>query len=84
VGRQRHFLFPIRPQAQPPHELGLPSLSGLDWSSKVSPRSVLEQVLRFATEVGLPVTLAEIGLTDLPPESLHQVANRAALGYNPP
>jgi glycerol dehydrogenase len=48
------------------------------------PRSVLEQVLHFATEVGPPVTLAEIGLTDLSPESLQQVANRAALGYNPP
>jgi len=41
------------------------------------PRSVLEEVLRFATEVGLPVTLAEIGLTDLPGELLQQVANRA-------
>ena len=41
------------------------------------PHPVLEQVLHFATEVGLPVTLAEIGLTDLPPESLRQVANRA-------
>ena len=41
------------------------------------PRSVLEQVLRFAAEVGLPVTLAEIGLTDLPAELLHQIANRA-------
>ena len=41
------------------------------------PRSVLEQVLRFATEVGLPVTLAEIGLTELPTELLQQVAVRA-------
>jgi glycerol dehydrogenase len=41
------------------------------------PRSVLEPVLHFATAVGLPVTLAEIGLTDLPPELLRQVANRA-------
>jgi len=41
------------------------------------PRSVLEQVLHFATAVGLPVTLAEIGLTDLPPALLQQVANRA-------
>ena len=38
---------------------------------------MLEQVLHFATEVGLPVTLAEIGLVDLPPELLQQVANRA-------
>ncbi|HKI32775.1 MAG TPA: hypothetical protein VKA46_13070 [Gemmataceae bacterium] len=35
---------------------------------------MLEQVLRFATEVGLPVTLAEFGLTELPPELLRQVA----------
>ena len=41
------------------------------------PRPVLEQVLGFATEVGLPVTLAEIGLTDLPAELLQQVASRA-------
>ena len=41
------------------------------------PRPVLEQVLHFAAEVGLPVTLAEIGLTDLPAELLHQIANRA-------
>src|SRR5205085_5052352 len=32
------------------------------------PRAVVEPVLRFATEVGLPVTLAEIGLAELPPE----------------
>ena len=38
---------------------------------------MLEQVLRFATEVGLPVTLAEIGLTDLPGELLQRVAARA-------
>ena len=41
------------------------------------PRSVLEAVLRFATDVGLPVTLAEIGLTDLPAELLQRVAARA-------
>jgi glycerol dehydrogenase len=38
---------------------------------------VLEQVLHFATEVGLPVTLAEVGLTDLPSELLRQVSARA-------
>src|SRR6516164_8042963 len=37
------------------------------------PRPVLEEVLHFATEVGLPVTLAEVGLTELPPELLQQV-----------
>jgi glycerol dehydrogenase len=41
------------------------------------PRSVVEPVLRFATEVGLPVTLAEIGLTELPADLLGQVAARA-------
>jgi glycerol dehydrogenase len=41
------------------------------------PRSVVEQVLRFATEVGLPVTLAEVGLAELPAELLQQVAVRA-------
>jgi glycerol dehydrogenase len=34
-------------------------------------------VLRFATEVVLPVTLAEVGLTDLPPDLLQRVATRA-------
>jgi glycerol dehydrogenase len=40
-------------------------------------RSALERVLHFATEVGLPITLAEIGLKELPKELLQQVANRA-------
>jgi glycerol dehydrogenase len=33
--------------------------------------------LHFVTEVGLPLTLADIGLTDLPRELLQQVASRA-------
>jgi glycerol dehydrogenase len=41
------------------------------------PRSVVEQVLAFATEIGLPVTLAQIGLSELPGELLRQVAARA-------
>jgi glycerol dehydrogenase len=41
------------------------------------PPSVVEPVLHFATEVGLPVTLAEIGLTELPADLLGQVAARA-------
>jgi glycerol dehydrogenase len=41
------------------------------------PRSVVEQVLGFATEVGLPITLEEIGLKELPRELLQQVAVRA-------
>jgi glycerol dehydrogenase len=41
------------------------------------PRSVVEEVLHFATEVGLPVTLADIGLAELSMEMLRQVAARA-------
>ena len=40
-------------------------------------RTVLQQVLRFAAEVGLPITLAEIGLKELPKELLQKVASRA-------
>ncbi len=41
------------------------------------PRAVVEEVLRFATEVGLPTTLADIGLTELPRDLLRRVAERA-------
>ncbi|HJT75727.1 MAG TPA: glycerol dehydrogenase, partial [Gemmataceae bacterium] len=41
------------------------------------PRAVVEEVLRFATEVGLPITLADIGLAELPRDLLRQVAERA-------
>jgi glycerol dehydrogenase len=41
------------------------------------PRAVLDEVLGFATGVGLPVTLADIGLADLPGELLRRVAGRA-------
>jgi glycerol dehydrogenase len=41
------------------------------------PRLVLDQVLHFASQVGLPITLAEIGLAELPRELLQQVATRA-------
>ncbi len=41
------------------------------------PRSVIDPVLTFATSVGLPITLAEIGLTDLPRPMLEQIATRA-------
>jgi glycerol dehydrogenase len=41
------------------------------------PRSVVEVVLDFAARVGLPITLTEIGLTELPRELLQQVAVRA-------
>ena len=41
------------------------------------PRAVLHRVLGFATEVGLPITLAEIGLTDVSKEVLQKIAVRA-------
>jgi glycerol dehydrogenase len=41
------------------------------------PRSVVEEVLRFSTSVGLPVTLAEIGLAQLQPEMLNRIAARS-------
>jgi glycerol dehydrogenase len=41
------------------------------------PRAVIDPVLSFATEVGLPITLAQVGLADLPRELLEQIANRA-------
>jgi glycerol dehydrogenase len=41
------------------------------------PRSMLHRVLGFATEVGLPIALADIGLTELPKEDLQKIAVRA-------
>jgi glycerol dehydrogenase len=41
------------------------------------PRSVLHRVLGFAVEVGLPITLAEIGLKDVSKEQLQKIADRA-------
>ncbi len=43
-----------------------------------APRATVEQVLHFSSEVGLPITLAEIGLSELPRDLLTQIANRAA------
>ena len=42
-----------------------------------SPRATVEQVLSFSTEVGLPITLGEIGLADLSGELLSQIARLA-------
>ena len=42
-----------------------------------SSRTTVEQVLGFSTEVGLPITLAEIGLSDLSQDLLAQIARRA-------
>ena len=41
------------------------------------PSSVVHRVLGFATEVGLPITLADICLTELPNEDLEKIAVRA-------
>jgi len=41
------------------------------------PAAVIEQVMRFAVSVGLPITLAQIGLQQLPTETLQQIAQRA-------
>ena len=40
------------------------------------PRSLLNQVLEFASEVGLPMTLADIGLGELSSEMLERIAAR--------
>lgn len=42
------------------------------------PRAVVERVLGFGVKVGLPITLAQIGLNDAPPELLRRIAERAA------
>ncbi len=41
------------------------------------PRAVLAEVLGFATAVGLPITLADIGLGELPRDVLGRIAARA-------
>src|SRR6266571_5064036 len=41
------------------------------------PRSLLMQVLEFASEVGLPLTLADIGLGELDRDMLHRIAERS-------
>ncbi|HET9803146.1 MAG TPA: glycerol dehydrogenase [Candidatus Acidoferrum sp.] len=41
------------------------------------PHSVIEEVLRFSTSVGLPITLAEIGLERMTPETLDSIALRS-------
>jgi len=43
-----------------------------------APRVVVDEVLGFATSVGLPVTLAEVGLADLDPAMLRHVAERSS------
>src|SRR5207302_9374028 len=40
-------------------------------------RAEMERVLDFSCQVGLPVTLKEVGLADLPEGMLRQVAERA-------
>lgn len=41
------------------------------------PRSVIDPVLTFSSAVGLPITLAEIGLKAMSPDMLEQIATRA-------
>ncbi len=41
------------------------------------PRPVVDEVLAFSAEVGLPITLAEVGLDEIPAGMLQQVARRA-------
>jgi glycerol dehydrogenase len=40
------------------------------------PRLLVEQVLQFTTEVGLPITLAEVGLGEMTGEMLNRIATR--------
>ncbi len=40
------------------------------------PRSLLNDVLSFSTEVGLPITLADIGLSEISGDTLERVATR--------
>jgi glycerol dehydrogenase len=40
------------------------------------PRLLVEQVLQFATEVGLPITLAEVGLGEMTGDMLNRIATR--------
>jgi glycerol dehydrogenase len=42
-----------------------------------SPRATIDTVLGFSSEVGLPITLADIGLRELPRDHLDAIANRA-------
>jgi glycerol dehydrogenase len=41
------------------------------------PRSVIDPVLAFSSQVGLPITLAEVGLVDPSHDLLEQIATRA-------
>jgi glycerol dehydrogenase len=43
------------------------------------PRSLMNEVLEFAREVGLPTTLADIGLADVSHDALHQIAARTTV-----
>jgi glycerol dehydrogenase len=42
-----------------------------------APRRTMEEVLAFSSEVGLPITLADIGLTNMPRDRLAPIALRA-------
>jgi glycerol dehydrogenase len=53
-----------------------------------APRSIFDEVLSFSSQVGLPITLADIGLPGLPHNRLGPIADRATLPgetiYNEP
>ncbi len=42
-----------------------------------SPMTEIEEVLSFCSQIGLPVTLAQIGLPELSPDMLEEIAQRA-------
>ena len=42
-----------------------------------APRVTIDEVLGFSSEVGLPISLADIGLLDLPRDRLDPIARRA-------
>jgi glycerol dehydrogenase len=44
-----------------------------------SSRATVEQVLGFSSAVGLPITLTEIGLPELPCDLLGQIARRTTV-----
>ena len=54
-----------------------PSACWSSSSSKASPARDRRRGAGFATEVGLPITLAEIGLAELPQDLLEPIARRA-------
>ena len=44
-----------------------------------APQEELEQVLSFLKDTGLPMTLAQLGVAEVVPETLHKVAEAACV-----